>query len=239
MADKKKIARITAGIMTGGVSVLAEKAVKKAIQKPEIKNEVDTPPALPPELTLENCIIERPNIPLKKGEVCVYMSPAVSVYNRKGVVAYKGGGQGVSFRVAKGVSLHTGGMKRTAERGTITDTYDGRLYMTNQRIILLAEKYGFDLKWENVTQIAMTGGPNECIVYHGTKSNIFRVVEFKQFEQIYNALCAVNFNMEQEDPKEDPADDPFVEIKKFKELLDMGIISQEEFDQKKKELLKI
>lgn len=31
--------------------------------------------------------------------------------------------------------------------------------------------------------------------------------------------------------------DPYAEIKKFKELLDMGILSQEEFDQKKKELL--
>lgn len=31
--------------------------------------------------------------------------------------------------------------------------------------------------------------------------------------------------------------DPFEEMKKMKEMLDMGIISQEEFDEKKKELL--
>ena len=34
-----------------------------------------------------------------------------------------------------------------------------------------------------------------------------------------------------------PAVDPIAEIKKFKELLDMGIISQEEFAAKKKQLL--
>lgn len=34
-----------------------------------------------------------------------------------------------------------------------------------------------------------------------------------------------------------PAPDPFNEIKKFKDLLDQGIISQEEFDSKKKQLL--
>ena len=31
--------------------------------------------------------------------------------------------------------------------------------------------------------------------------------------------------------------DPVEEIKKYKELLDLGIISQEEFDEKKKDLL--
>jgi len=34
-----------------------------------------------------------------------------------------------------------------------------------------------------------------------------------------------------------PPEDPFVTLKKFKELLDLGAISQEEFDAKKKELL--
>ena len=33
------------------------------------------------------------------------------------------------------------------------------------------------------------------------------------------------------------ADDPYEELKKTKELLDMGIITQEEFDAKKKQLL--
>lgn len=34
-----------------------------------------------------------------------------------------------------------------------------------------------------------------------------------------------------------PVSDPFAEIKKFKDLLDHGIVTQEEFDQKKKQLL--
>lgn len=34
-------------------------------------------------------------------------------------------------------------------------------------------------------------------------------------------------------------EDPYEQIKKLKELLDMGIISQEEFDSKKKEILKL
>ena len=39
--------------------------------------------------------------------------------------------------------------------------------------------------------------------------------------------------------KDKPKIDPIEEIKKYKELLDTGIISQEEFDKKKKELLNL
>ena len=39
--------------------------------------------------------------------------------------------------------------------------------------------------------------------------------------------------------KEQTNEDPYQQLKKLKELLDMGIISQEEFDTKKKELLKL
>lgn len=39
------------------------------------------------------------------------------------------------------------------------------------------------------------------------------------------------------EPENEPSKDKFTEIKKYKELLDLGIITQEEFDQKKKELL--
>ena len=46
---------------------------------------------------------------------------------------------------------------------------------------------------------------------------------------------------EKEEPKEEIKEelnaDPIEEVKKFKELLDMGIVTQEEFDKKKKELL--
>ncbi|WP_302950870.1 SHOCT domain-containing protein [Holdemania filiformis] len=45
---------------------------------------------------------------------------------------------------------------------------------------------------------------------------------------------------EMEDEKETNAEvNPYEEIKKLKELLDMGILSQEEFDKKKKELLNL
>ncbi len=43
----------------------------------------------------------------------------------------------------------------------------------------------------------------------------------------------------QEEDKKEEQTDPFEEIKKYKELLDLNIITQEEFDKKKKELLNL
>ena len=40
-----------------------------------------------------------------------------------------------------------------------------------------------------------------------------------------------------EDEEDNNVSNPYKEVKQLKELLDMGIITQEEFDQKKKDLL--
>lgn len=43
----------------------------------------------------------------------------------------------------------------------------------------------------------------------------------------------------QKEKSENNTSNPYEEVKQLKELLDMGIITQEEFDLKKKELLKL
>lgn len=48
-----------------------------------------------------------------------------------------------------------------------------------------------------------------------------------------------NKNMNEKGTEEEKNDDKFVEIKKYKELLEEGVITQEEFDKKKKELLNL
>ena len=55
-----------------------------------------------------------------------------------------------------------------------------------------------------------------------------------------NAVGGVMNGMQQpEQPQQQPKPevDPYEEIKKYKQLLDDGIITEEEFDKKKKELL--
>ena len=63
---------------------------------------------------------------------------------------------------------------------------------------------------------------------------------FKEFAiQCINERNKTNNKFNDNNTKELPEVDAISEIKKFKELLDMGAISQEEFNQKKKELLNL
>lgn len=59
---------------------------------------------------------------------------------------------------------------------------------------------------------------------------------FAQNTDIDETITEKEMNVSNTD---EPTSNPYEELKQLKELLDMGIISQEEFDQKKKELLKL
>ena len=102
---------------------------------------------------LAKLIIKNPSISLKEGEVCFYQGTARS-YNVKNVVTgYKSAGLGTSIRVAKGFSIRTGGGGRQAIREDVSEEYDATFYITNMRLILLASKYGFEIKTQDVTSI--------------------------------------------------------------------------------------
>lgn len=66
-------------------------------------------------------------------------------------------------------------------------------------------------------------------------------IKIKYDEKIANEIVAViEIILEQKnEAKQNKENDKFEEIKKFKELYDLGIITQDEFENKKKELLKI
>lgn len=78
-----------------------------------------------------------------------------------------------------------------------------------------------------------------------TENNIDCAVLFggKKAQDAYSKLYERYVGYVQRNPKIEESDnneeknDPYEEIKKAKELLDMGIITQEEFEQKKKDLL--
>lgn len=54
---------------------------------------------------------------------------------------------------------------------------------------------------------------------------------------VKHAIKEWRMHKEHKEHKETPAIDPYQQIKELKELLDMDAITQEEYDQKKKELL--
>lgn len=91
---------------------------------------------------------------LKPGEQPAYSAAATLLITKKRAVGRMGGGAGVSFRVAKGVSFHTGGGESRTVFGDITDRYPGRLLITSQRIIFLQNQKGFDQNIDKLTSLA-------------------------------------------------------------------------------------
>ena len=78
-------------------------------------------------------------------------------------------------------------------------------------------------------------GMENTVVIGGKNAQI---AHSKTYERYSNYLKRNStFTIEENTVAESAAVDPYEEIKKAKELLDMGIITQEEFDKKKSELL--
>ena len=93
------------------------------------------------------------NLILKGGERCHYSSNATLVKTKNVIVGYSGGNNGVSIRIAKGVSYRVGTSKAAPIRGNVEERTPGTLNITNQRVIFSAAKGAFDKKITALTSL--------------------------------------------------------------------------------------
>lgn len=126
------------------------KKAKKALQD-ALALELSRPPLqyLP--------VIPNPGIFLKPNEFCHWQSFSQSAITKNRVVGYHGGGAGISFRVAKGASLRTSSGRAAPIRADVTETIPGSFYITNQRIVHVCAKGGFDKKITSLTSVEPYG----------------------------------------------------------------------------------
>ena len=104
-------------------------------------------------LTALPVIIPR-SIILKANEICHYQSNASVLVVKNQVVGHTGGYQGVSVRVMKGLTLHTGGNRGQTIRRDVQHTYPGLFTITNQRIIMTGDQ-GFDFSFDKLTALTV------------------------------------------------------------------------------------
>lgn len=127
---------------------------------------------------------------LQNEEVILYATPA-SIYNDKEkVVGYKSSSSGVSFRVAKGVSIRKGSSRSNAIRRKVREYTDGDLIITNKRVAFLSSNNGFDIKIDKITAVRLVS-ENSFILQSGSKSkNIFLngVLNFYTFDILNRAI---------------------------------------------------
>lgn len=187
----------------------------------------------------KDMLVENPGINLMPGEYCYYCKDATAVHQKNVVVGRTGTGAGMSFRVAKGVSFRTGGGASQNVRGNVNEYYDGILYITNLRMILHSSKYGFDLYISKISSVVYE--INGFEVYSGNKcysvmtndvENISALIDLMNEHGVFVDEQWYRHNTDIPSGK-----DKVQEIREFKKLLDDGIITEEEFDAKKKQML--
>lgn len=113
--------------------------------------------------------VYRPTTLLMKSEEEVrYYGAAVYKITKTKAVGRTSGHRGASIRVAKGVTLHTGGSVGRTVYDDVTDTYNGEIVLTNQRIVFVNPQKGFEVALKSVTAITPAGG--EVVIQAKTKA---------------------------------------------------------------------
>lgn len=132
-------------------------------------------------------IVAPVSVVLRPGEVCHYQTPASVVEIKERVVGYSGGSGGVSVRVAKGVTLHSGRSRSTPIRADVAKEYPGFFTMTDQRMIMTGEK-GFDHPLTKLTSMTPWNGFQGIILQFGRSSYIVEMDESYWIPKIIDLL---------------------------------------------------
>lgn len=181
------------------------------------------------------------SIILKPNEECYFQVEAKTLIVKNKVVGRTGGYRGASVRIAKGFTVHTGGSRGQSIRQDVSSYFPGLFTITNQRIIMTGEK-GFDLPLQKLT--SLTPYSDGVSLQFGKSTYTVLMDEPYWVQKIIHLIqsgAPVENNSVEETVSipspEISAISIADEIKKLKELLDIGAITQEEFDEQKQKLL--
>lgn len=93
------------------------------------------------------------NVILSGNEVCHYSDTVIHRVMKNRVIGHAAGSSGASFRIAKGVTIRTGGAKGHSVRGDVAEDTTGTLTVTNQRIVFSSNKDSFNKKLNIITSV--------------------------------------------------------------------------------------
>ena len=186
---------------------------------------------------LESHLIVNPGIRLYDGEECYYKGKAQAYHEKNVVIGRKSSGAGVSYRVAKGLSVHGGGGGSENIRGQVGEKYDGIFYLTNKRVILNAMKYGFDIPLEKLDSANVD--PKTGFVFFSEGKSY--TVLTKEVDKISSIMSLIEMpdKKAQEPQKQQSGRSYTAELRELKSLLDDGAITEEEYNAKKAQLLNL
>ena len=116
---------------------------------------------------LDEIELRNVSMKLRPNEACYFEGEGFSYHAKDVVSGYKRSSYGSSMRVMRGYSIHRSNGQSDVIRKTVKTEYPGRLFITNERIVFLAERYGFDIGFDKLSNITMY---NEYLeVFAGSK----------------------------------------------------------------------
>lgn len=90
---------------------------------------------------------------MKPGERLVYSTLATMLETKRQAIGRRGGGAGVSVRVARGVSVHTGRSASQTVYGNITERFTGKMFITTERVVFSNAQKGFEQPLKKLTSV--------------------------------------------------------------------------------------
>jgi uncharacterized membrane protein len=139
---------------------------------------------------LKKSVVSNPGINLRPGEVCYFASNATGIIAKNQVIKTTYSSFGSSLYSRRfGIGFHDNQGVRNNVRGTVVDTYEGHLYLTSKRIVLVAYKGGFDIPLEKLTSLDCYG--DGLMVTSNGKSYIVGLNKVKKMKKIIEASNVV------------------------------------------------
>ena len=200
-------------------------------------------------------IINNPNIALEEGENCYYIGDACGAKVKTLTTGYTGKRRGFSFAITNGMSYHTGESAGQAVREHVLDTsLVGKFALTNHRFILMTSQYGFEIKTNKAVSVEIR--QDGLAFYDKNKMHLVITDDIEKITVILKVLTAATEECENnkllqtkekaekapknKSNKENKLNTSFSgadEIRKYKQLMDEGIITEEQFEKKKLDIL--
>ena len=119
---------------------------------------------------------------MTEDETAHFFAPARRYITKRKAIGRTGNGGGVSVRVAKGVSLRTGGGASQTVYDDVTDSFPGQVVLTDLRIVFLASQNGFDCKLNAISAITPEG--DRIMIQAGSKSYRLTVAQQGHFAKV-------------------------------------------------------
>ena len=218
--------------------------VKEIKQKRDIEKAKERMVAL--EGKLKKYIVAKPGIVMREDEICYYQGKAVATKTKNVVVGTVRNSQHVGVNA---FHVYSGGGTSVSQsiRGDITDRCKGYFFITNKRIVLNTVRNGFEIPLNKLT--GMEFYKDGIVVFANGSSYVLEnneVGKIKKFLEINNEYEFIKMQIN------DQAEKDIIEhrdiateaksmelLREYKHMMDEGIITEEEFVHKKKELLDI